>query len=88
MARKTIFSYLANAKFIALPYEESWERIINFALLKEVDYIVLDSKTVSNLRPYRYGKKLFQAPPKSNKVRLVYRDAGKGNKILIYKIIR
>lgn len=85
MSRKTSFAYLADAYFISLPYENSWDRIIKFALLKNVDYVILDGKTLSCLRADQW-KYLTEVSPGAEHIRLVYLDAADHNKILIFKI--
>jgi hypothetical protein len=41
MARNDYLAYLADADFVRLPTELSWERIMNFARLRDVDYIIV-----------------------------------------------
>ena len=79
MSRKTIFSYIADAEFIAIPYENDWDRVEKFARLKNVDYIVLDNR-------YYWG--LLKQEPNSTDIKIVYQDISPtGNKITVYKIL-
>jgi 4-amino-4-deoxy-L-arabinose transferase-like glycosyltransferase len=85
MSRKTSFAYLANAHFIALPYENSWEKIIHFALMKNVDYIILDKKVLFAQRKdqWRY---LTETIPQNSHILLAYKDTDEGNVIIIFKL--
>jgi hypothetical protein len=85
MSRKTTFAYLADTNFIAMPYVLSWEKIVRFAGLRKVDYIVLDRATWRNrLDQWKY---LTQHQPNDPRVCPVYHDLGKRNEILIYKLL-
>jgi len=85
MSRKTSFAYLADAYFIALPYEKSWEKIIHFALIKNVDYIILDKKALFELRENQW-KLLTETMPNNAHIRLVYKDINSENIIMIFRI--
>ncbi len=85
MSRKTTFAHLANAYFIALPYENSWEKVIHFALLKNVDYIILDKKSLFKRRENQW-KYLTEMMPNSAHANLVYKDVNSGNIIMIFRI--
>ena len=85
MSKKNTFAYLADADFVPLPYENDWERIIKFALLKNVDYIILDKKSLLRLRKdqWRY---LTGVRPQHSRLILVYEDASRENVIKVYEV--
>ncbi|MBN1688455.1 MAG: glycosyltransferase family 39 protein [Candidatus Omnitrophica bacterium] len=84
MSRKTTYAYLTDASFVALPYTMSWEKIVRFALLKNVDYLVLD-EAILRFRSDQW-KYLTENMPEDPHIRLGYRGQGKNNAILIFRI--
>lgn len=84
MSRKTVFAQLADADYIVLPYENEWGRVIRFAELKSVDYIVLDKLSVQKNRPDQWEALTQQQPPG---LELVYDSKTAINTIQIYKLI-
>lgn len=85
MSVKTTFAYLTNSYFIALPYEHSWERVIRFALMRNVDYIILDKKALLQKREDQWGH-LTKTIPQNSHLRLSYVDTVDDNIITIFKI--
>lgn len=85
MSRKTSFAYLADAYFISLPYENSWDRIIKFALLKHVDYVILDRETLFPLRKDQW-EYLTEVAPASDHIKSVYTDVTDNNTIRVFKV--
>jgi len=76
MARKTVFSHLTGCEYIALPYEDDWERVKNFSLLKNVDYIITDNGNSFHL---------LASTPAIEGLPCVYQDDTGRNSIKIYR---
>jgi 4-amino-4-deoxy-L-arabinose transferase-like glycosyltransferase len=55
MSRYTAISYLADSEFIILPYTLDWDKIIDFAVSRNVDYIVIDQAYLSRFRPDQWN---------------------------------
>ncbi len=85
MSFKATLPYLTDSKYILLPYEESWERIIRFALAKNTDYIVLDKKSL--LAREDQWDHLIKVPAQDPRMLLMYEDRTEENSIMIFKII-
>jgi hypothetical protein len=85
MSLKTTFAYLTNSYFIALPFENSLERIIRFAFMKNVDYIILDKKALLRKREDQWNY-LTEIIPQNSHIPLVYKDTDEGNVIIIFKL--
>jgi 4-amino-4-deoxy-L-arabinose transferase-like glycosyltransferase len=70
MARKPYVNFYSNAKFTMLPYANSTD-VINFAKLYNVDYIVVDERSLSK---WDFYYELLEMHKYSDGVELVYED--------------
>lgn len=55
--------------------------------MKNVDYIILDKKTLSYLRPDQYNY-LTKTAPQNPHINLEYKDEDRRNVILLFKMYR
>jgi 4-amino-4-deoxy-L-arabinose transferase-like glycosyltransferase len=80
MARKPYVSYYSGARFTMLPYADIPD-VINFAKRYNVDFIVVDERSLSKWDAY---DKLLELQAYSNDVRLFYED----NSSLLIRVFR
>jgi len=86
MSRRAQISYYARGDYIMIPYE-NYSRIINYAYYHDIDYIIIDEKVVSRLRPNLLFLLNESNVPKE--LKLIYKiDNRKGHKIMIYELIK
>ncbi|MDE2223544.1 MAG: glycosyltransferase family 39 protein [Candidatus Omnitrophica bacterium] len=83
MSDRNVLAYLTDSDFIMLPsVSEGWERIIHFAKLKNVDYIILDKPWIRRRLAYPKAKYLsFRS-----QIRLVYHDQNQAGP-MVFKIL-
>ncbi len=85
MAPTNIMPYLTGSRRIMFPYDFDWQRIVRFAMMKEVDYIIYDEKALGVLRPEQKAR-LENTLPDDLPVTLVYRDHLGQDDFFIYRL--
>ena len=85
MAPTNIMSFLTDSRFIMFPYDFDWERIVRFARIKKVDYIIYDARALEVLRPeqkrHLKNEDLTDLP-----VTIIYNDPREGDRLVIYDL--
>jgi 4-amino-4-deoxy-L-arabinose transferase-like glycosyltransferase len=81
MSRKPIVSFYSDARFTMLPYANSGD-VLDFALLYDVDVIVIDERFLSQWDSY---EDLMHMDSNFNNVRLIYEDRS-GKLIRMFEI--
>ena len=85
MSRYTAISYLTDSEFIILPYTLDWDKIVNFAVSRNVDYIVIDMAYLSRFRPDQWNYFRNATVPRAH-VQMVAGSKVNDNLIWILKI--
>jgi len=85
MSRYTAISYLTDSEFIILPYTLDWDTIINFAVSRNVDYIVIDMAYLSRYRSDQWNYFRNATVPPAH-VQMMARSKVNDNLIWILKI--
>ena len=85
MSRYTAISYLTDSEFIILPYTLDWDKIIDFAVSRNVDYIVIDEAYLSRYRSDQWNYFRNATVPRAH-VQMVAGSKVNDNMIWILKI--
>ncbi len=83
MAWCNALAYLADVNFIRLPLTEGEQRIVHFAVLKKVNYIILVKTEIGQNRYQSLVKNISE----DSHVRMVYRNQIFQNAVVIFKIL-
>lgn len=83
MSVKPLVCFYSGSRFTMLPYANSAD-VINFARLYNVDYIVIDERTLSK---WDFYDELIEMQKYSNKVKLVYEDNSE-KLIRLFRVIK
>jgi hypothetical protein len=85
MSRYTAIAYLVDSEFIILPYTLDWDKIIDFAVSRHVDYIVIDEAYLSRYRSDQWNYFRNTTMPRAH-VQMVAGSKVNDNMIWIVKI--
>lgn len=86
MAKRPYIAFYAEGTYIPLPYA-NYTRMMKYAKIHHVKYIVMDEKETSKVRP-QLAFLLDETKAPKDDLKLIYKDSNIHNKLLIYELQR